>query len=128
MRRCPRKYDDFETGISSKADVTSSSGNISHYCGFNHSTISEPSFFEEATNCDEWKDVMKKEYYALIKNGNWRLVDPPAGVKPIGCKWVHKIKYKEDGSLDKYKARLAEKIYAWKEGVEYTETFSPTTK
>eukprot|EP00253_Pinus_taeda_P003263 PITA_03263 len=88
----------------------------------------EPSCFEEAANCGEWKDAMKKEYDSFIKNGNWRLVDPPVGVKPIGCKWVYKIKYKVDGSLDKYKARLVAKGYAQKEGVDYTEKFSPTTK
>lgn len=45
---------------------SSSTGNVSHDC--NYYTISEPSCFEEATNCDERKDVMKKEYGALIKN------------------------------------------------------------
>ena len=67
---------------------------------------------------------MKKEYDALIKNGTWRLVDPSVGVKPIGCKWVYKIKYNTDGSLDKYKARLVAKGYAQKEGVDCTETSS----
>jgi len=78
----------------------------------NHCTISKPNCFEEVANCDEWKDAMQKEYDALIKNGTWRIVDPPAGVKPIGCKWVYKTKYKADGSLDKYKARLVAKGYA----------------
>lgn len=55
---------------------------------------------------------MKKEYAALIKNGTWTLVDPPAGVKPIRWKWVYTVKYKADGSLDKYKARLLAKGYA----------------
>jgi len=35
---------------------------------------------------------MKKQYDALIKNGTWKLVDPPLGTKPIGCKWVYKKK------------------------------------
>eukprot|EP00253_Pinus_taeda_P029082 PITA_29082 len=52
---------------------------------------------------------MQKEYDALIKNGTWKLVDPPLGTKPIGCKWVYKNKYNADGSLDKYKAKLVEK-------------------
>eukprot|EP00253_Pinus_taeda_P012750 PITA_12750 len=71
---------------------------------------------------------MQKEYDALIKNGTWKLVDPPLGTKPIGCKWVYKNKYKADGSPDKHKARLVAKGFAQKEGVDYEETFSPTAK
>eukprot|EP00253_Pinus_taeda_P021680 PITA_21680 len=52
---------------------------------------------------------MQKEYDALIKNNTWKLLDPPLGIKPIGCKWVYKNKYKADGSLDKHKARLLAK-------------------
>eukprot|EP00253_Pinus_taeda_P010051 PITA_10051 len=52
---------------------------------------------------------MQKEYDALMKNETWKLVDPPLGTKPIGCKWVYKNKYKADGSLDKHKARLVAK-------------------
>eukprot|EP00253_Pinus_taeda_P017646 PITA_17646 len=69
-----------------------------------------------------------KEYDALIKNDTWKLVDPPFGTKPIGCKWVYKNKYKADGSLDKHKARLVAKGFAQKEGVDYEETFAPTAK
>eukprot|EP00253_Pinus_taeda_P025951 PITA_25951 len=71
---------------------------------------------------------MQKEYDALIKNGTWKLVDPPLGTKPISYKWVYKNKYKVDGSLDKHKAMLVEKGFAQKEGVDYEETFSPTTR
>jgi hypothetical protein len=92
------------------------------------SAVNEPTTFEEATNCNEWKDAMQKEYNALIKNGTWRLVDPSIGIKPIGTKWIYKTKYKADGSLDKHKGRVVAKGYAQKEGIDYTETFSPTTK
>eukprot|EP00253_Pinus_taeda_P003729 PITA_03729 len=71
---------------------------------------------------------MQKEYDALIKNGTWKLVNPPLGTKPIGCKWVYKNKYKTDGSLDKHKGRLVVKGFAQKEGVDYEENFSPITK
>ena len=57
---------------------------------------------------------MQKEYDALIKNGTWRLVDPPIGMKQIGSKWVYKTKYKAGGSLDKYKEILVAKGYAQK--------------
>eukprot|EP00253_Pinus_taeda_P013832 PITA_13832 len=71
---------------------------------------------------------MQKEYDSLIKNGTWKLVGPPLGTKPIGCKWVYKNKYKADGSLDKHKSKLVAKGFAQKEGVNYEENFSPTTK
>jgi hypothetical protein len=101
---------------------------VSYDCDLNLSTNFEPTSFEEATSHDEWKESMQKEYDALIKNGTWKLVDPPFRTKPIGCKWVFKNKYKSDGSLDKHKARLVEKGFAQKEGIDYEETFSPTTK
>jgi hypothetical protein len=94
----------------------------------NFSVVNEPTTFEEAASCNEWKATMQKEYDALIKNGTWRLVDPPIGIKPIGSKWIYKSKYKDDGSLDKHKARLVAKGYVQKEGIDYIETFAPTAK
>ena len=41
-----------------------------------------------------------------MKNGTWELVDLPRGTKAIGPKWVFKLKRNEDGSINKYKARL----------------------
>eukprot|EP00253_Pinus_taeda_P009496 PITA_09496 len=72
----------------------------------------ERTSFKEVASHDEWKEAMQKEYDALINNGTWKLVDPPLGTKPIGCKWVYKNKYKADGSFDKHKARLVAKGFA----------------
>jgi len=83
------------------------------------STNLEPTSFKESASHDEWKEAMQKEYDALIKNDTCKMVDPPLGTKPIGCKWVYKNKYKVDGSLDKHKAKLVEKGFAQKEGVDY---------
>jgi hypothetical protein len=55
---------------------------------------------------------MQKEYDTLMKNGTWKLVDPPFGTKPINCKWVFKNKYRSHSSLDKHKERLMEKGFA----------------
>jgi hypothetical protein len=82
---------------------------VSYDCDLNLSTNFGPNSFEEATSHDEWKEATQKEYDALIKNGTWKLVDPPFGTKPIVCKWVFKNKYKSDGSLEKLKAMLVEK-------------------
>jgi hypothetical protein len=58
----------------------------SYDCDLNLSTNFEPTSFEEATSHDEWKEAMQKEYDALIKNGMWKLVDPPFETKPISCR------------------------------------------
>jgi hypothetical protein len=71
---------------------------------------------------------MIEEYQAVIDNNTWKLVDCPKSVKPIGCKWVYKIKYNQHGEIDKYKARLVAKGFAQQEGIDYEETFAPTAK
>ena len=76
----------------------------------------------------EWQKAMRSEYNSVIENGTWKLVDYPSNVKPIGCKWVYRIKYKSNGEVDKYKARLVAKGFAQQEGIDYDETFAPTTK
>lgn len=48
---------------------------------------------------------MKKEIQALEDNGTWIVVNLPYKKKAIGRKWIYKIKYHSDGSVELYKAR-----------------------
>lgn len=54
---------------------------------------------------------MDVELQALVENYTWIVVDLPVGKSPIGCRWVYKIKYKADGLVERYKARLVAKCY-----------------
>ncbi|KAJ0888786.1 putative RNA-directed DNA polymerase [Helianthus annuus] len=88
----------------------------------------EPSSYSEAIKDPRWIEAMNCEMEALNRNNTWVVVDLPKGRKPIGCKWVYKIKYKANGEIERYKARLVAKGFSQKEGVDFGETFSPVVK
>ncbi|CAL2225396.1 unnamed protein product [Prunus armeniaca] len=92
------------------------------------STIVEPSSYEDAAPHSHWQEAMQSELQALSDNHTWSLTPLPAGKKPIGCRWVYKVKLKSDGSVERYKARLVAKGFTQLEGVDYHDTFSPTAK
>jgi len=71
---------------------------------------------------------MSVELQALEHNNTWHMVSLPLGHKPISCRWVYKIKYNYDGTIERYKAHLVAKGFTQVEGIDYKETFSPTTK
>lgn len=82
----------------------------------------------EAKGIPEWEKAMDIEYYCLLKNNTRFLSDFPLGKKPISCKWVYKVRYHADGTLDKFKARLVSRGFTQWEGIDYEETFAPITK
>ena len=49
---------------------------------------------------------MEKEYKALMRNHTWDFVPYQPQYNVMGNKWVFKMKFHLDGTLNKHKARL----------------------
>jgi len=71
---------------------------------------------------------MAREIEALDLNNTWTIVDLPPGRKAINCKWVYKVKYNADGSIERYKAHLVIRGDKQVEGFDYNETFGLLAK
>lgn len=71
--------------------------------------VYEPQVFKQEKWRPEWENSMESKHESLMKNQTWILKSLPQGKKPIGFKWVYKVKYNIDGTLDKYRVWLAAK-------------------
>ncbi|KAL6317167.1 hypothetical protein AAG906_029919 [Vitis piasezkii] len=71
--------------------------------------IQLPKNIQEAFEIPEWKEAVMEEIRALEKNETWEVMNLPRGKKPVGCKWIFTVKYKANGTRERYKARLVAK-------------------
>jgi hypothetical protein len=95
------------------------------------SNAPEPKSFRQAMSgpdADKWYKAAAVKMQAHLDNGTWELIKLPAGQKAIGSKWVFKIKHNANGSIERYKVRLVAQGFSQCPGVNFTETFVPTTK
>lgn len=64
---------------------------------------------QDALKSPKRKKVVDEEIKALESNGMWTLTMPPLGKSPTGYKWIFTVKYKSNGSVERFKARLVVK-------------------
>ncbi|KAI3516558.1 hypothetical protein L1887_15477 [Cichorium endivia] len=92
------------------------------------SSDEEPSSYVVASRKKEWAQAMNAELASIEKNKTWSLVDLPKNRKPIGLKWVFKVKRDPRGKIIKHKARIVAKGYVQKHGIDYDEVFAPVAR
>ena len=72
--------------------------------------------------CNTWGDESTWE------NKTWEIEDLSRGKTIVGYKWVFTTKYKWDGTLKMYKARLVAKDFTQTYGIDYLDTFALVVK
>ena len=101
------------------------------HVAYNVCQIDEPKSIREAFEGDyakEWKAATDSEYKSLIENNTWELTELPVGRKLIGSKWIFRVKYDNDGTVERFKGRLVAKGFTQEYGIDYDETFSPVVR
>ena len=71
-----------------------------------------------------WKQAINEEIDALASWETWKLILAPTYAIVMGCRWVYTLKFRPDGSMDRYKTRLVAKGYTQTYSINYFETFS----
>lgn len=87
--------------------------------------------YEEATrspNSDEWTKATEEELRALEENNIWELVELPEDRAAIKGKWVFTTKLDSLGQVSQYKVRYVAKGCSRIPGIDFNETYSPTTR
>ena len=52
---------------------------------------------------------MMEDYVSIMKNDAWGIVSRPEGKLVMSSRWIFKIKYVVDDSVEKYKVRFVDR-------------------
>jgi Reverse transcriptase (RNA-dependent DNA polymerase) len=87
----------------------------------------ESQTFLEANKNPIWQKAKQEELDAL-KNNTWDIIKLPQNKILVGSRWIYKIKYNSDGTIERYKTRLVAKGYIQTYGINCKETFASVAK
>eukprot|EP00963_Diacronema_lutheri_P000532 scaffold30_cov329-Pavlova_lutheri.AAC.1 len=93
--------------------------------------LTDPLTLDEALGSpqhDDWKLALQEEVSSLSEQDVFDVVDRTPLMKTLPCKWVFKVKYDQDGNIQRFKARLVAKGFKQVAGIDFGETFAPVAK
>ena len=96
-----------------------------------HIPLKDPANIEEVCTQSywpEWEKSIQRELNQQEQVGTWQLMDPPSGVNIVGSWIILHYKLDKCGTIQEYKARVVVQGFLQIEGIDYSETFSPTAK
>jgi len=71
---------------------------------------------------------MVREYEMLKERGIFELIPRLLERNMVGLKWVYAVKWKDDGTVDGWKARTVAKGFTQVLGEDYDETYTSVTR
>jgi len=93
--------------------------------------VSIPSTHKQALkslHAERWLQAEESEIHSLQKKQVLHACILPDGKSMISTRWIYRIKYHQDGTINVYKARLVARGYEQILGIDYDETFSPVVR
>ena len=88
-KEAPRRYRTLENLWDTTEEGTGDNSQYSYLCLF---AGEEPTSFNEAQKEGGWRNAMNEEMQSIVDNNTWELCELPPGHRPIGLKWVYKLK------------------------------------
>ena len=67
---------------------------------------------------------MVEEYDSIMQNDVSEIVPRLEGKSVVTSKWLYKVKFAADGSIEKHKAQFVARGFSQVEGIDYDETFA----
>ena len=71
---------------------------------------------------------MVEEYDSIMRNDVWEVVPRPEGKSVVTFRWIYKVKFVADGSIEKHKAHFVARGFSQVEGIDYDDIFAPVAR